>query len=197
MVAPAPPPPVNCASADSRAVEIFGWLGCMCAWILFLSPVLTVRKIVRAGTVASFSPLPYLVSALQCGLWIVYALPMVTPCKLQPEVTNIIGFALELGYVLVFVRYARNRWAMAARATAVVLTIAVVAVLCVYWVPSQEWIPLWPDAQQSRASNVLGLVCLVFNICMYAAPLSVVRMVVAVAVTLIDGAGGFYRPITT
>ena len=55
-----------------------------------------MRKIRRRGYVGDFSSIPYLISMLQCGLWSVYALPPVTPCKLQPLVTNGVGFCLEI-----------------------------------------------------------------------------------------------------
>ena len=87
---------MGCQAADSFLVEFFGWIGCVAAWLLFLSPVPTVFKIWRRGSVGDFSALPYLVSTLQCGLWSVYSLPFVTPCKMQPLVTNVVGFALEI-----------------------------------------------------------------------------------------------------
>ena len=98
MLAAAPPPlaPGSCVSNDSLVEEIFGWLGCASAWLLFLSPLPTMFQIRRAGDVGDFSALPYLISMLQCGLWSVYALPAITPCKIQPLVTNVVGFALEI-----------------------------------------------------------------------------------------------------
>lgn len=86
----------SCAAAESVLVEVFGWLGCVAAWMLFISPIPTMRKIRRRGYVGDFSSIPYLISMLQCGLWSVYALPPVTPCKLQPLVTNGVGFCLEI-----------------------------------------------------------------------------------------------------
>jgi len=39
-------------------------------------------------------------------------------------------------------------------------------------------IPSWPTKGQSKATTVLGLTCTVLNVCMYAAPLGVVRTVI-------------------
>ena len=115
-----------CASADSPLVEVFGWVGCCAAWLLFLSPLPTMSKIRRRGHIGDFSALPYLVSTLQCGMWAVYALPMVTPCKTQPLVTNAVGFVLELccacpprlGFFYVRVSCMRARLARVRRAFA-------------------------------------------------------------------------------
>ena len=41
-----------------------------------------------------------------------------------------------------------------------------------------EGVPCWPDDCASKQTNILGLTCTVFNICMYAAPLGVVRTVI-------------------
>lgn len=77
-------------------IEVFGWVGCIAAWLLFLSPIPTLRTICRRGYIGDFSCLPYLITTLNCGLWAVYALPWVTPHKEQPLVTNVVGFVLEM-----------------------------------------------------------------------------------------------------
>ena len=86
----------SCTSTDSVFVEVFGWIGCAAAWLLFVSPLPTMRKVCQRGYVGDFSALPYLITTLNCGLWAVYALPWVTPCKMQPLVTNVVGFTFEL-----------------------------------------------------------------------------------------------------
>ena len=91
----------NCSAGDQSALEsvfvqLSGDAGMIAAWLLFLAPIPTCRKISRRGYVGDFSALPYLVSTLQCGLWSMYALPWVTPDKTQPLVTNVVGFAIEM-----------------------------------------------------------------------------------------------------
>lgn len=99
----------SCASDADLFETLFGWLGCATAWGLFTVPVAVVRKWRAAGDVKEFSCTPYLVSALQCSLWTLYALPFVTPCKLQPLVTNAVGGSLEICYCVAYVYFARKK----------------------------------------------------------------------------------------
>ena len=68
-----------------------GWVGTAAALLLFLVPLSTMRAIMRRGSVAEYSCVPYNLSLAQCMLWATYALPMVTPCKQQPLITNSLG----------------------------------------------------------------------------------------------------------
>ena len=171
---------VSCASTLTPGVEIFGWVGCAAAWLLFIAPLPTMRKIVRAGNTGDFSPVPYLVSALQCGLWAVYALPFVTPCKLQPLVTNAIGSMLELSYVLLFIAYAptqRRRMCLVVATLALALALGAISAGALLIAPKLPITP-WPDPKASKTTTVLGLICIVLNIAMYASPLVAVRTVI-------------------
>ena len=61
-----------------------------------------------------------------------------------------------------------------------VLMLAAVGALsasAVFLVPAYTTI-LWPDKKAKTMTNVLGLICTVFNVCMYGAPLAVVRTVI-------------------
>ena len=168
----------GCASADGALVQAFGWLGCLAAWGLFLAPMPTMRKIMKAGHIGDFSPLPYLISMLQCFLWAVYALPFITPCKTQPLITNIVGFLLELAYILVFVRFAHSRRrGIVSKSALVCLIAAVIVAAAVRGAPHIEF-KSFPDVNASRSTTVLGFACSVLNVAMYGSPLGVVRTVI-------------------
>ena len=168
----------GCASADGALVQAFGWLGCLAAWGLFLAPMPTMRKIMKAGHIGDFSPLPYLISMLQCFLWAVYALPFITPCKTQPLITNIVGFLLELAYILVFVRFAHSRRRGIVSKSALVCLIAAVIVAAAVLVAPHIEFKSFPDVNASRSTTVLGFACSVLNVAMYGSPLGVVRTVI-------------------
>jgi len=168
----------SCASADTALVETFGWVGCAAAWLLFISPLPVMREIGRRGHVGDFSALPYLISTMQCGLWTVYALPMVTPCKIQPLVTNAVGCCLEFCYVCVFIRFtgAAARRSLLLR---LLLVIGVVGGCSAFAIAAAKHLPIpsYPSGA-SRATTVLGFLCTFFNICMYASPLGVMHTVI-------------------
>ena len=138
-------------------------------WLTYLSfPAArseVVLKIRRRGAIEEFSATPYMVSALQCGMWSVYAI--VTPCKLQPFVTNIVGVGLELVYVAFFLSYATGA---ALRRVALQFAGCVVffVVLVVFGVVIAPHLPISPFPVQtpplSKATTVLGFICAGLNI---------------------------------
>ena len=65
--------------SDDPIGQAIGWVGTAMAIFLFLAPLPTMRKVSRARSTLEFSATPFLVSTLNCGLWSVYALPMITP----------------------------------------------------------------------------------------------------------------------
>jgi solute carrier family 50 protein (sugar transporter) len=168
-----------CASEQGLGVEIFGWVGAVAAWLLFLAPLPTMRKIHRAKSTGDFSAVPYLVSAMNCGLWTVYA--AVTPCKLQPFVTNVVGGLLEVCYVIIFIWRAptrKRRSCMVMAMLAVVLTLVALSAFAIYVAPELPIKP-WPveNPPITKKTTVLGLFAIAFNIAMYASPLSIMRTV--------------------
>lgn len=167
----------GCSSAQSAGVEVFGWIGCITAWFLFVAPIPTMRKIVRMKTTEKFSSVPYFVSMLQCGLWTVYA--TVTPCKLQPFVTNVVGCLLEALYVLIFVWYAPSRTVrtrMMLATLAVVLIFVGLTLFALLLGPALPIAP-WPEKHASKQTTLLGFICIGLNIAMYASPLEAIRIV--------------------
>ena len=114
-----------------RFVLLFAQAGACGAWTLFLVPTITFREIVRKNSVGLFDHVPYVVAAVQCVLWVLYAshvsaVPRRThSCyarerdtvrcesratvhrgEMQPLVTNGVGLGLELGFCALFLKYA-------------------------------------------------------------------------------------------
>jgi len=161
--------------------DVFGWLGCVAAWVLFLAPIEVMMKVSRRGFIEGFSVIPYVTSAISTGLWDVYALPQVTPCKLQPLVTNVVGMALQIFYISFFIAYAGVR-----RASVLGLTFAGIAcftTLCLVGLVLAPHLEFSPpvDADgtmQSKQTFIIGIFTAIFNILMYASPLTVMWDVV-------------------
>jgi solute carrier family 50 (sugar transporter) len=143
-----------------------------------LVPSLTRR--LHPPKVGEYSCFPYLVSGVQCGCWMVYALPPVTPCKTQPLVTNAVGLALELFYIIFYFMYAGPRLRETLRqllvAASVVLFVLLFGLVVAPHLPIDGFPPQTPPL--SKQTTVLGFACAVLNTLMYAAPLSVMRQVI-------------------
>jgi len=170
-----------CMDPAGAAPVVVGWFGLAAAWLLFLAPASTMKRIIRTRNIGDFSPLPYLISMLQCLLWTVYALPQVTPDKTQPLITNGVGFLLQLVYVLIFIRFAQSK--RGAMLVKFAIAIVAAAALCVcslviapgVWHDFKENVPI---AAHSPQTTLLGWICSVLNVAMYASPLSVVFTVI-------------------
>ena len=59
--------------------QVLGYCGLASATLLFLAPVPTCRRVLAARSAEGFDVTPYATSLAQCALWVVYALPAVTP----------------------------------------------------------------------------------------------------------------------
>ena len=108
--------------ADDPIGQAIGWVGTAMAIFLFLAPLPTMRKVSRARSTLEFSATPFLVSTLNCGLWSVYALPMITPDRYQSLVCNVFGLVMEVAYICHFLRFAANRRALWLRLAGAVAT---------------------------------------------------------------------------
>ncbi|RZC48063.1 hypothetical protein C5167_041026 [Papaver somniferum] len=150
----------------AAARRIVGIVGNVISFFLFLSPLPTFFSIYKKGAVEDFSPYPYIVTVLNCALWVFYG--FVTPNSLLVITINGGGLVIELIYVAIYFFYADNKqrkrpciWSLAE----IVFLVAVV-LLC----------SLIPNPQSWRGV-VIGWLCVAVNIGMYAIPCLAMRQV--------------------
>eukprot|EP00327_Prymnesium_parvum_P043524 CAMPEP_0205851126 /NCGR_PEP_ID=MMETSP1083-20121108/326_1 /ASSEMBLY_ACC=CAM_ASM_000430 /TAXON_ID=97485 /ORGANISM="Prymnesium parvum, Strain Texoma1" /LENGTH=281 /DNA_ID=CAMNT_0053212255 /DNA_START=82 /DNA_END=927 /DNA_ORIENTATION=+ len=150
------------------------------ASFFFLSPMGVMLRVVRKRDVDGFSVVPYLASFLCCSMWVIYSMPSVTPCKSQILITNSLGCAIEIGYIFVFLWFARQR-----RQELMIETVTTVVLFLVLVVVSMVIIPTFPfpsstgsDDPARKGNAALGVICSTLNIAMYASPLCVLGDVV-------------------
>ncbi|KAF5758569.1 putative SWEET sugar transporter [Helianthus annuus] len=151
------------------ARTLVGVLGNIISLILFLSPLPTFIKIIQAKSVQAFKPDPYVATILNCAVWMFYGLPIVHPDSLLVVTINGAGLAIETVFIIIFFIYStwggRRKILIILFCEAVFVALVVVATLMCF------------DTYKDR-SMVVGLIAIVFNILMYAAPLTVMRMVI-------------------
>jgi solute carrier family 50 (sugar transporter) len=124
----------------------------------------TFIKIWEKGAVEQYSPIPYVATLLNCLMWVLYGLPLVTSHNMLVITINGAGTAIELAYITLFLLYSAG----AARRNVLLLLVAEVA-----FVGAVAALVLTLAHTQKRRSMVVGILCVLFNIGMYAAPLSV------------------------
>ncbi|XP_072965051.1 bidirectional sugar transporter SWEET1a-like [Typha angustifolia] len=147
---------------------LFGIFGNATALFLFLSPILTFRRIITHKSTEDFSGVPYNMTLLNCLLSAWYGLPFISPNNLLVSTINGAGAAIEAVYVLIFLIYARNKLrarmaSLLGLVSAVFAMVALVSLLALHG--------------QSR-KIFCGFAAAIFSICMYASPLSIMRLVI-------------------
>ncbi|KAF7151885.1 hypothetical protein RHSIM_Rhsim02G0248500 [Rhododendron simsii] len=141
-----------------------GVLGNIISFLLFMSPVPTFVQICKKGSVEQYSPAPYLGTFINCGLWAVYGLPAVHPHSLLVTSINGAGMAIELVYLLLFIRYCDRKKRLQ------VLLVMVVELVVVGVV---AFLVLTLAHTTKLRSTIVGSIAMLGNVIMYAAPLSV------------------------
>ncbi|RAL40905.1 hypothetical protein DM860_008603 [Cuscuta australis] len=148
---------------------VIGIIGNIVSGALFISPMPTVYRIVKNRSVEGFHPWPYHAALMNCLMWVFYAMPSVHPHSVLVMTINSIGIVLEICYLIVFFVFTspRNRGRMVGLfgVQMLVLTVIVVGTL------------LGADTIEKR-TKIVGSLCVVFGIILYASPLSVMKTVI-------------------
>ncbi|XP_027915481.1 bidirectional sugar transporter SWEET5 [Vigna unguiculata] len=146
-----------------------GIIGNVISFCLFMSPVPTFISIFKSKSVQNFRPDPYIATILNCGVWAFYGLPFVTPDNTLVITINGFGFFLEIFYTLVFFIY--STWSKRRKIMLIFLAEIIFLALLVFLVMTFVHTP-------NKRKIIVGPVCIVFNILMYFAPLTVMRQVI-------------------
>ena len=165
-----PPFDDTCDSSQDPTAELLGWVGTVLAVFVFAAPLETMLKVCKACTLGDFDSVPFMAMLVMASFWCVYALPFVTPCRVQVLVCNAIGVTLSLAYIAIFLRLAdstRRRKIGAGCAISAALAVGVSVTALVV------------DASLPHAaSQILGGACIAGAIAAFGAPLLIVGKVI-------------------
>ncbi|KAH0470228.1 hypothetical protein IEQ34_001786 [Dendrobium chrysotoxum] len=134
---------------------IFGIFGNATALFLFLSPIITFRRVIRKKSTEDFSGVPY-------------GLPFVSPNNMLVWTINGTGALIEAIYVLIFLIYAPKKvkarmFGLLALVSSLFAAVALISVLALH---------------DNTRKLFCGSAATIFSICMYASPLSIMRLVI-------------------
>ncbi|KAM3318944.1 bidirectional sugar transporter SWEET5 [Capsicum chacoense] len=149
---------------------VVGIIGNVISFLLFLSPVPTFIKIRKDKTVMQFKPDPYVVTALNCAVWVFYGMPFVHPDSLLVVTINGIGLVIELIYVTIFFIYAE--WQKRRKILIFLVVELIILGIIIF-------ITLTFLFGTKARSMLVGIVAVVMNIAMYTSPLTVMRRVIS------------------
>lgn len=116
-----------------------------------------------------FSPVPYLATFVNCGIWVLYGQPAVHPHSLLVITINGTGLVIETVYLLLFLIYSDRKQ----RIKVVLIVVGELAFLGVL-----SALVLTVVHTTKIRSDIVGSIAIVGNIMMYASPLSVMKLVI-------------------
>ncbi|GER38545.1 bidirectional sugar transporter SWEET5 [Striga asiatica] len=152
------------------ARTIVGIIGNVISFFLFISPAPTFYKIFKAKSVQNFKPDPYVVTVLNCSMWVFYGMPFVHPDSILVLTINAIGLFVELVFVTLFVIYSPD-WPKRSKILIAMLVefvfLAVVVLITLFCLHGSK-----------ARSMLVGIVSIVFNIAMYTSPLTIMKRVI-------------------
>ncbi|OIS98841.1 PREDICTED: bidirectional sugar transporter SWEET11-like [Nicotiana attenuata] len=145
----------------------FGVLGNIVSFIVFLSPLPTFYKIYKKKSTEGYQSIPYVIALFSSMLWIYYAF-LKTNTTLLITI-NSFGVFIETIYVGFYLFYAPKK---ARIQTVKMLLLTVVGGFGAIILIAQF---LFKGVARGQ---VVGWVCLVFSLCVFVAPLCIVRKVI-------------------
>ncbi|XP_059287577.1 bidirectional sugar transporter SWEET4-like [Lycium ferocissimum] len=128
----------------------------------------TFVRIWKKKSVEQFSPVPYLATFINCGLWVLYGIPLVHPHSILILTIDVTGLAIEVVYLALFLLYSETKERMKFFLIIVgeIIFLASLAVLVLTLVQTHK-----------KRSTIVGSICMAGNILMYASPLVVMKLV--------------------
>ncbi|XP_040990500.1 bidirectional sugar transporter SWEET12-like [Juglans microcarpa x Juglans regia] len=154
-------------STENPWVFAFGLLGNISSFVVFLAPVPTFLRVFKKKSTDGFQSLPYVAAIFSAMLWIYYA--SLKSDEILLITINSFGCVVETIYIALYIIYAPKQARM--------LTLRLVLLLnfggfCVLLLLSQFL------AKGPNRVRVLGWVSVAFSISVFAAPLSIMRVVI-------------------
>jgi len=145
-----------------------GVIGNIISLFLFLSPVPTFVQIWKKGSVEHYSPAPYLATLINCLIWTFYGLPMVHPHSTLVLTINGSGITIELAYIILFFIFSdrKKRLKVLLGLLIELIFVSVLVALVLTLAHSHK-----------ERSLIVGIICILFNVMMYASPLVVMKLV--------------------
>ncbi|KAG8379471.1 hypothetical protein BUALT_Bualt07G0091900 [Buddleja alternifolia] len=157
----------NCNYHSHRYKVLHNFVGNIVSFMVFLAPVPTFNKIYKKKSTEGFQSVPYVVGLFSAMLWIYYAF-LKTDTTLLITI-NSVGCFTQTIYICFYLIYAPK--------IARMQTVKLLLMLNVVGLGLIVSLTYFLTNGSTRA-NIVGWICLVFSLCVFVAPLCVVRQVI-------------------
>ncbi|CAA0827298.1 Bidirectional sugar transporter SWEET10 [Striga hermonthica] len=146
---------------------VFGLLGNIVSFLVFLAPISTFYQIYKKKSSEGYQSIPYVVALFSAVLWIYYAF-LKTNTTLLITI-NSVGIVIETIYIVFYVVYAtRSGKIQTAKLLALLMGCGVGLIVVTQFLVKSP----------VQRANIVGWICLIFSLCVFVAPLCIVRHVI-------------------
>nr|AFK47472.1 unknown [Lotus japonicus] len=155
------------SNSEREMVLIFGLLGNIVSFMVFLAPLPTFYTIYKKKPSEGFQSIPYVVALLSAMLLLYYG--FLKTNALLIITINCIGCAIEVSYLMMYIIYAPKKQKISTLLLILMADIGglgLTMIITMFVVKSAERV------------HAVGLICAIFNIAVFAAPLSTMRKVI-------------------
>ncbi|RDY08094.1 Bidirectional sugar transporter NEC1, partial [Mucuna pruriens] len=153
--------------SNHEMVLIFGLLGNIVSFLVFLAPLPTFYTIYKKKTSDGFQSIPYVVALLSALLLLYYG--FIKTNAILIITINCIGCVIEVAYLTMYIIYAPKKQKIS--------TLVLILIADIGGFGLTMLITIFAVKGTTRVHTV-GMFCAVFNIAVFAAPLSIMRRVI-------------------
>ncbi|CAL0305190.1 unnamed protein product [Lupinus luteus] len=152
---------------QSHIVFLFGILGNIASFVCFLAPLPTFYRVCKKKSTEGFQAIPYIAALFSAMLWIFYA--YVKTGAILLITINAFGCMIETIYLAIFITYCPKKIRMSTLRMIILVNIGgcCAIVLLIHLL-----------AKGDGRVKILGWICVVFSTSVFAAPLSIIRVVI-------------------
>ncbi|CAN1295101.1 Bidirectional sugar transporter SWEET15, partial [Linum perenne] len=168
LSAPAPPDSQS-STMHSTGAFVFGILGNIISFMVFLAPVPTFWQIYKRKTSEGYKSLPYLTALFSSTLWLYYSLLKKEDAFLLMTI-NSVGCVIETVYSAIFIAYSPKKM----RTSTILQFVGLNVVLFSGILLALQFLVIG----ESLRVSILGWICVGFAVSVFAAPLSVMATVI-------------------
>ncbi|KAF3327661.1 bidirectional sugar transporter SWEET14-like protein [Carex littledalei] len=137
------------------------------SFMVYLAPIPTFRRVYKAKSTLDFQSVPYVVALFSAMLWIFYALIKTNSVLLIT--INSVGCVIESVYIVMFLIFAPPKSRVRTFGYMFLLNGVVFAGIVLFTMFLSHGI---------NRATILGWICMTFSVSVFAAPLSIIRLVI-------------------
>ncbi|KAL5701407.1 Bidirectional sugar transporter sweet14 [Ranunculus cassubicifolius] len=147
----------------------FGLLGNIVSFMVYLAPLPTFYTVYKRKNTEGFQSLPYVVALFSAMLWLYYSFIKPNGSGSMLLTINSIGCVIETLYIIIYLIYAPRPSKILTFQLLFLLNVAVFGAIVLFTILFSEG---------AKRVTVVGWICSAFAVSVFAAPLSIMRLVI-------------------